>query len=111
MQFIVNLFVNGFAVFVAAYLLPGVQVKDFFTAIVVSIVLGMVNTLIKPILVILMLPITFITLGIFYLVINGLLILLVSSVVPGFSVKSLWWAILFSLVLSLVNWVLGSLSK
>jgi len=111
MQFAINLFINGFAVFVSAYILPGVQVRNFFTAIIVSIVLGIANTLLKPILVILTLPITFITLGIFYLVINGLLILLVSSVVPGFSVRSLWWAILFSLVLSLVNWVLSSLSK
>lgn len=111
MQFIINLLINGFAVFVTAYLLPGVHIKDFFTAILVSIVLGIANALVKPILVILTLPITIITLGIFYFVINGLLILLTSAIVPGFSVQNLWWAILFSVALSLVNWLLHSLSK
>lgn len=111
MQFIINLLINGFAVFVTAYLLPGVHIRDFLTAIIVSVVLGIANALVKPILVILTLPITVFTLGIFYFVINGLLILLVSVIVPGFTVNNLWWAILFSVVLSLVNWVLHLLSK
>jgi len=111
MQFIINLVVNGFAVFIASYLLPGVQVKDFFTAIVVSIVLGIANTILKPILVILTLPITIVSLGLFYIVINGLLILLTSAIVPGFTVKNLLWAIIFSFVLSIVNWFLHTLSK
>jgi putative membrane protein len=111
MQFVINLLINAFAVFIAAYILPGVHIRDFFTAIVVSIVIGISNTLLKPILVILTLPITVLTLGLFYVIINGLLILFTSAVVPGFSVKNLWWAILFSFVLSLVNWVLNSLSK
>ncbi len=111
MQFLINLLINGFAVYITSRLLSGVQIKDFLTAIIVSIVLGIANTLLKPVLVILTLPITVVTLGLFYFVLNGLLILLASSVVPGFSVANIGWAILFSLALSIVNWFLHSLTK
>ncbi len=111
MQFIINLLINGFAVFIVAYLLSGVHVKDFLTAVIVSIVLGIINTIFKPILSIITLPINILTLGLFNFILNGLMILLVSRVVPGFSVENLWWAILFSLVLSLVNGFLHLLTK
>lgn len=105
-----NLLVKSMAVFITAYLLPGVKVADFWTAVIVAIVLGLVNMVIKPILVILTLPITILTLGIFALIINALMILLVSALVPGFTVKSFAWALLFSLVLSLVSSFLNSLA-
>jgi len=111
MQLIIKLLINGFAVFVTAYLLPGVHVESFLTAIIVAVVLGITNTVLKPILSIITLPINIITLGLFNFILNGLMILLVSVLVPGFSVKSIWWAILFSLVLSLVNWFLNLLTK
>ena len=98
-----NLLLKSMAVFITAYLLPGVKVADFWTAVVVAVVLGLVNMVIKPILIILTLPITILTLGIFALIINALMILLVSALVPGFEVKSLGWALLFSIVLSLVS--------
>lgn len=103
MQLIINLLISGFAVFVTAYFLPGIHIKDFLTAIIVSIVLGIFNTILKPILSILTFPLTFLTLGLFRFILNGLIILLVSAIVPGFTVNNIFWAIGFSLVLSLVN--------
>lgn len=110
MRFIFNLLINALAVFVSAYILPGVKVDSFLTALIVAIVLGVVNTFIKPILVLLTLPVTVLTLGLFIVVINALMVLLVSAVVPGFRVSGFWWAIAFSLVLSLVSWFLHSLA-
>ncbi len=111
MQLIVNLLINGFAVFVVAYLLPGVHVDSFFTAVIVAIVLGVVNAFLKPLLLLLTLPINILTLGLFTLIINGLLILLTSAFVPGFTVRNIGWAIIFSIVLALVNSVLHALAK
>ena len=111
MKILINLLINGFAVFVTAYFLKGVYLDSFLTAIIVSIVLGLVNTIIKPILLLLTLPLNILTLGLFNFLLNGLMILLVSNIVPGFTVSNIWWAILFSLVLSLVNWFFHLLSK
>lgn len=111
MWLIINLLVNSFAVYITAYLLPGVTVTSFFDSVVVAVVLGIVNAIIKPILVILTLPITFVTLGLFYFVINALLILLVGKIVPGFTVDGFIPALFFSVVLSLVNWFLHSIAK
>ena len=106
MQLVIGWVVSAVAVMVAAYVLPGVQVASLWTAFVVAVVLGIVNAVIKPILVVLTLPINIVTLGLFTLVINALLILLVSALVPGFKVSGFWWAVAFGLVLSLVNSVL-----
>lgn len=108
---LLNLIVSGLAVLIAAYLLPGVKVNGYFTALVVAVVLGLVNALLKPILLFVTLPINVLTLGLFTFVINALLIELVGAVVPGFTVAGFWWALLFSLVLSLVNSFLHSLAK
>lgn len=111
MRVLVKLLVNAFAVMVAAYLLPGVTVAGYFDAFVIAIVLGILNTIVKPILHLLALPITILTLGLFALVINAVVILLVDAIVPGFSVDGFVWALLFSLVLSLVSAFLGSLAR
>ncbi len=95
------------AVLITAYLLPGIVVESFFVALVVAVVLGFLNMVVKPILVILTLPINILTLGLFTLVINAGLILLTSTLVEGFLVSSFWWALLFSLILSLVNGILN----
>src|SRR3990167_6522904 len=110
MNILIQILVNGLAVFITAYLLPGVHVNNFITAIIVGIVLGIVNAFVKPVLVLLTLPITIVTLGLFYLVLNALLILLVAQIVPGFSVANFWWAILFGVVMSVVSWFLNNLS-
>jgi putative membrane protein len=86
-----------------AYILPGVHVLSFWTALVVALVLGVLNILIKPLLIILTLPVTIITFGLFLLVINALIVLLTSHIVPGFRVDSFWWAFLFSILVSLIN--------
>lgn len=111
MQLFLYLIVNGLAVFITGYLLPGVRIENFFNAVVVALVLGIINKIIKPILIILTLPLNILTLGLFIFIINGLIILIASAIVPGFTVKNFWWAILFSLVLSTVSWFLNLLTK
>lgn len=111
MHALMNLLIQGLAVFIAAYILPGVKLESFTTALVVAVVLGIVNWIIKPVLVILTLPITVLTMGFFYLVINAFMVMLVSSLVPGFKVQGFWVALLFSLVLSLVSSFLHLLSR
>lgn len=111
MNIIINLLLNGIAVVIAAYLLPGVKVDNFLVAVIVAIVLGIVNAVIKPILIILTLPIDILTLGLFVFVINAVLVMLVSALVPGFTVSSFLYALLFSLVLSLINAFFHTLSK
>lgn len=111
MNLLIYILINSFAVFVAAQILPGVSINNFITAVVVAVVLGVINTFLKPILVLLTLPITILTLGLFMFILNGILILLVSAIVPGFKVHSILWAILLSIVISLVSSFLNSLAS
>ena len=99
------------AVMISAYVLPGVAVSGFVAALVTAVVLGIINAVIRPLAIILTLPLTIVTLGLFALVINAVLVLLAAAVVPGFAVASFWWALAFSLVLSLVNAALYSFRK
>jgi putative membrane protein len=110
MIFVIHWLITTIAILIAAYLLPGVTVKGFFAALVTALVLGLINTFIRPILLILTLPINILTLGLFTFVINALLIMLTSAVVPGFDVRSFWWALLFSFVLSLIKWALNAIA-
>lgn len=103
MYLLLRLLILMAAIFVASYIIPGVAVDTFTTLVIVAIVIGIVNTFIKPILVLLTLPLTLITFGIFLLILNGLLVLLVSQIVPGFQVSGLLTAILFSIVVSLTT--------
>lgn len=80
--------------------------RDFWTAIVVAVVLALLNAILKPILFILTLPITVVTLGLFYFVLNALMILLTDNLIDGFEVDGFWWALLFSLLLSITSAVL-----
>ncbi|HBI33819.1 MAG TPA: hypothetical protein DEA43_04220 [Candidatus Moranbacteria bacterium] len=109
MRIILHWFLRALAIMITAYLLPGIILKSFFVALVVAIVLGLFNTILKPILIILTLPITILTLGLFTLVINAGMIMLTSKIVDGFYVQSFWWALFFSLILSLVNAILHSI--
>ena len=106
---IIRFLLSGLAVLLTGYLLPGVHVEHFGYALLVAIVLSIVNVLVKPILVILTIPITILTLGLFLLVINALIIMLVDALTPGFSVDGFWWALAFSLILSLFNSIFGGL--
>lgn len=111
MKFIFNWFVAAIAIIISAYLLPGVAVDGIWVALVLAVVLGAINAFIKPVLLLLTLPITIVTLGLFSFVMNALLILLAELVVPGFDVAGFWWALIFSLVLSVVTWVLGRFNR
>lgn len=96
------------AVMAASFILPGASVDGIFTAFVVAVVLGLINMFIKPVILILTLPINMLTLGLFSLVINAGLVMLVDRMIEGFSVDSFLWALAFSVVVSLVNFVLHS---
>lgn len=100
MQILINWVISALVIFITAYVLKGVHVDTLWTAFVVAVVLGFLNTFIKPLLVILTLPITVVTLGLFLLIINALMVLLASNFVPGFDVDGFWWAVLFSIVVS-----------
>jgi len=95
------------SVMVASYIIPGVSVKGFFTAMWVALFIGIVNVLVKPFLIFITLPINILTLGLFTFVINALLIMLASSVIKGFDVKGFWIAMIFSVVLSVINFIFG----
>lgn len=111
MKLLVDLLIRTTAIFISAYILQGVVVRDFLTAFVVAIVLGLINLIIKPILILLTLPINVLTLGLFTLIINAFLILLVGRIVPGFTVVSFGWALAFGIILALVSWFLNRLLK
>ena len=100
---IINLIISSLVIFGIANVLPGVHVVDFQTAIIVAMVLGLLNALLKPVLLILTLPITIVTLGLFSFVLNAILILLVSNLISGFTVDGFLWALIFGVILSLVN--------
>ncbi len=107
---VLNWLTSAVAVFLSAYILPGVSLDGFTTALVLAVVLAAINIVLRPIIIILTLPLTVLTLGLFALVINALLIMLASFIVPGFVVSGFWWALAFSLILSVVNTVFYRMS-
>lgn len=111
MNGIVRFLLSGVAVLLTAYLLPGVHVEHYGYALLVAALLSIANVLVKPILVVLTIPITILTLGLFLLVINAAIILLVDYFVPGFNVDGFWWALGFSLILSIFNSLFSDLLK
>ncbi len=100
---------NAIALLAVAYLYPGVQVQDWKAAAIAALVLGLVNTLVKPILVLLTLPVTILTLGLFLLVINALLFWGVAQLIEGFHVNGFWAALLGALLYSVIGWLLSKL--
>lgn len=111
MGLLIRWVVSTIAIVLTARLLPGVHVTNFTAALLAAAVLGIVNAVLKPLLILFTLPLTILTLGLFTLVINALLILLVSALVPGFYVDSFWWALLFSIITSLINAVIMEITK
>lgn len=108
---ILSLVVNTLSVFAVSYVLSGVEVDQMTTAILVAVVLAILNATIKPLLIILTLPLTLMTFGLFLLVINAAVILMASEWIDGFTVNGFWWALLFSFLISVVNSILFSLNK
>ena len=109
MRLLVVWLINTVALILVAYLLPGVNIASFTAALVAALVLGLVNTVIRPILVLLTLPVTILTLGLFIFVINGLLFWFVGSFIQGFQVAGFWWGVLGAIVYSLISWLLTAL--
>jgi putative membrane protein len=101
--------INALALLALPYIVPSVQVDSFYTALVAALLLGLANTLIRPLLVLLTLPATVLTLGLFIFVINGLLFWFVASFVKGFSVAGFWSAVLGAIVYALISWAASAL--
>ncbi len=107
MRLLLKWLVMTVAVLIAAYFIPGVRVASFFSALMVALFLGIVNLFLKPVLILITLPINILTLGLFTFVINAVLILLASYFVRGFQVAGFWWALLYGIVLSIVHYFLN----
>lgn len=100
---------NAVALLVVAYLLPGITVASFGSALIAALALGLLNTLVKPVLVLLTLPITVVTLGLFLLVLNALVFWFAGSILKGFQVAGFWWALAGALIYSLISGLLSRL--
>ncbi len=110
MIFIVRLLTNMVAILLVAYLLPGIMwVESLWAALAAAFLLGMVNTILRPILIFFTLPLTLLTFGLFLLVINGLMLWLVAAFVKGFYVNGFWGSVFGAILLSIVSWLLASL--
>jgi putative membrane protein len=96
------------AILIASYLVEGIRVHGFWSAFFSAAILGILNAFFRPILILLTLPFTILSFGLFIFVINALLLMMVSGVIPGFEVHSFWSAVLGSLIISIVSWLLGS---
>jgi putative membrane protein len=108
MHLLARLVVNIIAILIISYLFPRViRVEGFWAALVAAFVLGIINAILRPVLVFLTLPVTILTLGLFLLVINGLLLWLVAALVPGFQVNGFWGAVLGSVLISIVSWMVS----
>jgi putative membrane protein len=111
MNYILKILLTAIAVFVLANVLPGVSVASYFTAIIVAVVIGFLDSLVKPILVLLTIPITIITLGLFLFVINAFIILIADYFISGFGVTNIIWAMVFSMLLSILQSILFKVLK
>ncbi len=103
MNIVLRFLISAIVAFALSYILSGVHIQSFITALILAVVLGVLNLFVKPILIILTLPITIFTFGLFLFVINALIILLAAKFVNGFRVDGFWWALLFSLLLSVLT--------
>jgi putative membrane protein len=111
MKLIIRLLLNAFALLMSPYLITGVNVGSFYVALITAIILGLVNAIIRPIIILLTLPINILTLGLFTFVINALMVLFVASFIKGFTVAGFWPALLLSLFLWLASWITNALLK
>lgn len=111
MNLLIRLLINALAVFILAHILNGVTVNGYVGAVIVALVLAILNLFVKPVLIIFTLPVTILTLGLFLLVINALIILLADKLIDGFAVNSFWTALLFSILLSILQSFLHTIFK
>ena len=111
LRFIVKIIISALSVMICALIIPGVDVQNFTNALLVAAVLALLNAILKPILIVLTIPITMVTLGLFLLAINAFIILVADRLVDGFIVDGFWWALLFSIILSLVTGIFEGINK
>lgn len=111
MNLIMRIIITSIVAFGLSYILSGIVIDSFWTAILLAVVLAVLNAIVKPILLVLTLPITLLTLGLFLFVINALIILLADKILDGFDVRNFWWALLFGLLLSLITSLLYTEKK
>jgi len=109
MHILIQWLINAVAVYATAHILDGIHIKSFGAALLVALVLGLVNVVVRPVLVFFSIPFIIVTLGLFLLVINALLLQFAALLVNGFSVENFGWAIAGSMVISVISWVLSSL--
>jgi putative membrane protein len=109
MRLLLTWFINAAALFALPYLMQSIEVTSIGAALIAALVLGLVNALIRPVLVLLTLPVTVLSLGLFILIINGLLFWAVSQFVPGFTVPGFWSAIFAAILYSIISWALSAL--
>ena len=111
MRVLLSILLNALAIYVAAYLLDGIVLSGTAATLIAGLVLGIVNTIVKPVLILLTLPITIITLGLFLFVVNAICLALTAAVVPGFEIAGFWSAVGGALIVSLVGWALSGLVR
>jgi putative membrane protein len=109
MGFLLRILVNALAIVVAAAILPGIKVDGLLAALAAGLLLGLVNAVVRPVLLVLTLPITLLTLGLFLLVLNGLCLWLVAGLIAGFEVYGFWSAVFGALIVSIVSWIVTAL--
>lgn len=110
-RFFAHWLTTALALGAASWMLPGVEVTSLTALMIAALVLGFVNAVIRPVLLLLTLPITFVTLGLFYFIVNGLAFALAAWLVPGFGVRSFGWAVLGAFMVGLVSWFIGSFRR
>ena len=109
MRFLARVILNGIAIIVAAWLIPGLQLSGLLPALIAGAILGVVNALVRPVLLILTLPLTLVTLGFFIFVVNALCLGLTAALVPGFEISGFWAAFFGALLVTIVSWILSGL--
>ena len=111
MNFVVKLILYSVAIMLTSYLLPGVDIENFGYAFIFAALLALLNITLKPLLILLTIPFTIFTLGLFLLVINAVIILIADSIIPGTEIDGFWWALLFSLIVSIFNGIFTGMTK
>lgn len=111
MSIFLKIIISSLAVLLTGYLLPGIHVDDYLVALLVAVVLAFLNGFLKPVLILFTIPFTVFTLGLFLLVINAAIVMLAERFVSGFHVEGFWWALLFSIVLSVITSIMEGLGK
>lgn len=109
MRFLARLVLNGLAIIIAAWLLPGIHISGALSALVAGVILGFVNAIVRPVLFFLTLPLTLLTLGLFIFVLNAICFALTAWLVPGFTVDGFFSAVFGALLVSIVSWILNGL--